>query len=68
MNDLARSLAAKAIQEDPGLEAVFDEFQAQQQELFRLLELMGVRHVAIEIPPAANADAILRTHVSSTRR
>lgn len=68
MNDLARSLAAKAIEKDPGLGRTFDEFEASQAELMQLLDLMGIRSVMVEIPPAGNADAFLYANVSGTDR
>ncbi len=68
MNELVRTLGAKALEHDPSLEGIFDEFDAAQQELVQLLDFMGVRHVAVEIPPAGNADATFHANVSGTGR
>lgn len=68
MNDLARQLAADLLQRDPQVAELFREFETSQEEFTQLLELMGVRQVVMEIPPAGNAEGLLRANVSRTDR
>jgi hypothetical protein len=68
MNELIRTIASEALRKDPGLVQTFDDFEAAQEELIRLLDLMGVRHVVVEAPPAGNADATFHANLSDTNR
>jgi hypothetical protein len=68
MNEFTRALAAEAFKKDPSLAETFEEFEASQAEFMQLLELMGLRSVTVEIPPASNSEVRLRANVSGTRR
>lgn len=68
MNELARQAAAKVLQKEPELQELFEQFETDQEELDRLLDLMGAREVMVEIPPAGNANATLHANVSGTHR
>lgn len=68
MNELARDTASDLLKKEPNLVKIFDEFLAVQEEFTRLLDLMGFRHVAVELPPAGNAEGPLHGNVSGSNR
>lgn len=68
MNEISRNLAAELLKKEPHLADVFDEFDAVQEEFTRLLDLMGVRHLTVELPPADNAKCTLHGNVSGANR
>ena len=68
MNDLVRTLAADRLKEDPELAKMLEDFELSQAEFMEFLELMGLRTVSIELPPASNTEVRLRANVSGTRR
>lgn len=68
MNKLARDTASDLLKKEPDLDKTFDEFLAVQEEYTRMLDLMGFRHVAVELPPAGNAEGPLHGNVSGSNR
>lgn len=68
MNELAQQAASELLKEEPGLANALDDFLAAQEEFTRMLDLMGFRHVAVELPPAGNAEGPLHGNVSGANR
>lgn len=68
MDDLVRQLASEALEKEPRLVQIFDDFQAAQEEFVRLLDLMGARHVAVELPPSDTTTCTLDANVSGANR
>ena len=64
MQDVLHEIITK----DPASAELVKEFLMMQEEYTRLLDLMGVRHVAIEVPPANNSEGTLRGSVSGVNR
>lgn len=68
MNDVIRQVASEALEKEPDLAKTIGDFEAAQEEFERLMGLIGFRHIAIEMPAAGNAEAILHASVSDTGR
>ncbi len=68
MNKLARETASDLLKKEPDLVKTFDEFSAAEEEFAQMLDLMGLRHVAVELPPAGNAEGSLHGNVSGSNR
>lgn len=68
MNEIARNAASELLKGDPDFAKTFDDFLADQEEFIRMLDLMGLRYTAIELPPASNAEGTLHGNVSGVNR